>query len=689
VFEVNGPNFDIGTGDMYDCKPLVWGICGQTANGGSPQGQIEQLMRVTAFSAPTVTFDPPMRFNYANSNYTTPVSALLTSPVTGAGFENMRVLGELTAGSAVPFMVNGYADWITGVQWINNALGTFAPTSTIVVQDCHHCLIFENDIWQGLTQAGGAGITLKTVSDTLIMNNDVHVGNIYCQPTGCVDVVFAYNYIHDSYYPSSNKIITNVLVSHNFSHFDLWEGNEAAGIQWDMSHEAKSNETAFRNNFYGADPPFLNAEGVRAMEASGYSRFANFIGNITGVIPNYTSPVNHYKDVPDGTGINCTTHNSVFWLGCNGQNWPLDTLTPTTAMLWGNCDLVNAACQFNNADVPSAYNEYTGTTLALTNSSGNTWTGTLPANGALARCVYGQNIANIPGSPVGNLANNTYVLGYDESLNGTLTGANRGIAASPASTVDCSSGGGAVSITLTSAIGTPVLNYVAPTNSAGALRNAIPGNHTLPPSFLGSMPAESHAHGGTQINWWKVCTNYPTCTTFKVQPYPLAGPDVANGPYTTVAGGGSGTAYDVPMKIWDQNSPIDTTLQVSYSISSWGTFSGGQQPITLATAPSSTLQLTGEFQITGASPAGCNGTYHISAYTPSSTPIVQFGLASNPGCSGGTFLFPDVHRFSNTAFVNDGIPWVPNPNGRDYVNGGANGRNYSNGVTGANGRKYP
>ena len=179
-------------------------------------------------------------------------------------------------------------------------------------------------------------------------------------------------------------------------------------------------------------------------------------------------------------------------------------------------------------------------------------------------------------------------------------------------------------------------------------QNTVPATQTLPASFF--MPTTAYSSGGTGLSWWKVCTNYPTCSTFQTQPFPPIGPDVTGGDINGTGGfpNYAGLAYHIPAYVAWKNMPIDTSYQNSYSItgSSW---SGGTETLTV-TGPAGVL-ISGEFQISG---GACAGTFMMTGSTSST---VSYALASNPGsCSGTTMKFPDVRQFNESVYQGTSPP---------------------------------
>lgn len=194
------------------------------------------------------------------------------------------------------------------------------------------------------------------------------------------------------------------------------------------------------------------------------------------------------------------------------------------------------------------------------------------------------------------------------------------------------------------------------TGNFSGFSNSVPGSTNLPCSFFlaayTSTTCTAHPSGGTGLSFWKVCTNYPTCSTFSTPTWPYAGPDVTGGPNA------SGFAYDNPAEIAWRNLPVDSSFQHTYTItaSSWA---GGTETLTVSGLPASAQHVLGAFQLSGVG-AGCTsgatfGNNSEVLMTGSSTTTIAYALASNPGANActGSFLFPDVRQFSSAVFSAD------------------------------------
>lgn len=179
-----------------------------------------------------------------------------------------------------------------------------------------------------------------------------------------------------------------------------------------------------------------------------------------------------------------------------------------------------------------------------------------------------------------------------------------------------------------------------PTSLGGAMAsfsNPVPTTETLPNSYLFS----------SRPSFFNVCTTWTTfptvCQSSTSVPWPPIGPDVTGG--TVYTGFNyAGHANDIPAQIAYASMPVDPAYQVSYAISSYS-WAGGVETVNLGSSPSAN-GITGRFQISG---GNCAGVYTISN-SGAPTTFVQFLAPVNPGCSGGSFLYPYVLQWSANAF---------------------------------------
>lgn len=197
-----------------------------------------------------------------------------------------------------------------------------------------------------------------------------------------------------------------------------------------------------------------------------------------------------------------------------------------------------------------------------------------------------------------------------------------------------------------------------PTSLSGnaiPFQNLVPSSNNLPCSFwmtgFLSTTCTPFPSGGTGISWWKVCTNYPTCSTSYIPPFPANGPDVAGGTYT---GFGVGTANDIPAaKAW-RTLPIDTSLQQSYAITG-SSFTGGVETLTVSGLPVG-MHLMGPMKISGGNCDTAGVEVNITSNNaPGGTPTtISYARGSSASCTTGSVLWPQVRQFNKAVFQNDG-----------------------------------
>jgi hypothetical protein len=177
-----------------------------------------------------------------------------------------------------------------------------------------------------------------------------------------------------------------------------------------------------------------------------------------------------------------------------------------------------------------------------------------------------------------------------------------------------------------------------PTALSDGYSNSVPASHTLPASFYySSQPA-----------FWNDGIGHSSI------PWPATGPDVSGGNISNVGG----YANNIPAELCYANSPVDTSYQTSYTVSS-ASWSSGMETLTFPSSTfSSSLLPQGEIRISGVNPPGLDGTFQITASTTNS---VSFALASNPGSFvSGAMLYPNVRLFNaNNCYPASGKPAPP------------------------------
>jgi len=157
--------------------------------------------------------------------------------------------------------------------------------------------------------------------------------------------------------------------------FNLFEGNDGAAHYQDDIHGSHFMETDFRNRWVGWE----TTKSVDTMPELlfSHSRYANIIGNVEGTASYHT---NYQFLFPTTATSACSTTIDVFGYAwtfgsspyCGNDpnnNVPSDPLVATSAMRWGNCDVVSSPnCRFVSSEVPNGFSDGSGSPSLYINS---------------------------------------------------------------------------------------------------------------------------------------------------------------------------------------------------------------------------------------------------------------------------------------------------------------------------------
>lgn len=599
----------VDNGQVFTCTENK-NYCSNQGTGGAASSQV-QVVVPTAISGTgpyNVTIDRPLYGSNWNSAQS-PYAHWVSSPLTGSGIEDLSVDVVTTGSTNNPIAFNTTLNcWVKGCRLIGGHTKImdvfFAPRSSIV----------NNYVTSMVGGALAYPISLDNSGDILELNNIItYAGGPIIDEPESGDVI-AYNYSRDYWGQINNQFTQNWFDDHTAAwQFSLLEGNQLGIVNEDAVHGTHDLNTFFRNQITTFDGFTQLTKNTSAFFLRWGARFMNVIGNVLGT-PSWNTQY-------ECTAPSCVSSDfTIYTLGTSSGPVFNDGLVKPTLMRWGNYDTVNNAVQWNSGEVPSSLTAGAGFTATLSGSGVGPYTATL---------------ANTPIQPFNSVINTGSVYGYDVNGTGTITGT--GIASG---SINLSTG--VVTVTFSASTSSAVtINYVQQTGSASIYANPLPASHTLPNSFF--LTANTRSNGGTGLPWWKVCTNYPTCSTTQINPFPAIGPDVVGG------NGAGGFAYDIPAAIAWKTLPVDPFYQKSYTVTN-AVWSGGT--VTLTVSGMGTNPFIGEFTVSGITPSGYNGTYIM---TGSSTTTVKYALASSPGTysSGGTMLFPNVRQFNETVYMND------------------------------------
>lgn len=339
-------------GGVYVCASPSASCAQQTSeNNQSAQAQTVYITKVTGSGPYTVTFSSPIYMPNWSSDSTATANWQDPSHVAmGMGLEDMTVVecvssstpGCTSASTASPsgvYIQEAYASWIKGVRFIGSS-----GNDTVYLQSSKNSLLANNYFFSDLALDGadGGNIGFGHDSDDLIINNIGEFGFFDEGTGGQEGDVLAYNY---SAAGNAGYVQSSSFQHQGGSAFILHEGNNLGVIEDDDTWGTHDFNTFFRNYVRGWDPPYTSYSCCeRGLLEDSFSRFGNLIGNVidsgNGLITNYLSTVS-------------SPQSQYFAFGFYSNNLPSDPLTQASAMLWGNCDTVNATCRFTGSEVPS------------------------------------------------------------------------------------------------------------------------------------------------------------------------------------------------------------------------------------------------------------------------------------------------------------------------------------------------
>jgi len=379
-------------------------------------------------SGTNITITPGLRMpNWRSSQ--SPGAWWATSPVAYDGVEDLSIDGT-SGGQYGVQLFNCASCWVKGIRSI-------APGRA------HVGLLYSNhdtvrDSYFFSTQNAAAesyGVENGAASDNLIENNIFQkVAAAQMTASDCEGCVFGYNFNINDWYSVSSGWDSQGAYKHSVVSYALWEGNQGDGLYFDLFHGTGHFITAFRNRYDGhtINNGTTTTGHTNPFIVYPYNRYHNIIGNVLGQSGYHTT----YTFLQGQGG---SEDVAIFVVGTGTVNCCQsgDNLTPTSLMRWGNYDTVNAAVRFVNAEVPSSFNDTSGSPSLFVNAVPSSQT--LPASfylsskpswwpaakpwPAIGPDVSGGNIANVGGHAYTIPAADCYTNVMGGSSNGTASGA--------------------------------------------------------------------------------------------------------------------------------------------------------------------------------------------------------------------------------------------------------------------------
>ncbi len=277
-----------------------------------------------------VTFSPGLYMpNWSSGNNAQMIWQQSSAWSYGMGVEDMTANFAYNANEKFD-IGNTYAWWVKGVRI------TGYPTNTSVgIGQSAHGLFFNNYIYgqnpDNLSSNISEPLLRSSDSDNLLLNNIITGGICAWADGQTTGDVIAYNFCRDT----MTQYYISVSLDHlPYESFLLTEGNQFPQAHDDDTHGTHDLNTYFRNYLRGWDSPYVTLNPW-SFTLDNYQRFDNIIGNVLGG-PLSTA----YQGTSSGAGNVYVFPSS-------------DTLTQSSAMRWGNCDVISAGCRFVNSEVPT------------------------------------------------------------------------------------------------------------------------------------------------------------------------------------------------------------------------------------------------------------------------------------------------------------------------------------------------
>jgi hypothetical protein len=360
------------TGAVWSCQAV--NVCSQ--QGGIGQGRPgrgqTQVVRVTGMSGGacpcTVTISPGLYMPNWRSSQSPGAWWSSSLPISGSGAEDLSMDHSASSADGGAFIFNGYGIWLKNIRSLN------AHQKHVWMYQSVHTTV-RDSYFYGTQAAASDSYATDTLTggDQLIENNIFQHIAAPMLNEGGQGTVHGYNFAIDDYYTKGGS--TDWQQASSYQHalgnaFILWEGNSGIALTSDDIHGTSHFITAFRNYWHGHDPAGGSSGGktqsTNAIQLEAYNRFYNVIGNVLGTSGYFT----YYEAAPNSAtdpGSASYANRSIYNLGFSanqGTHWdgptpmPNDLLVKSTSYRWGNYDTVNAAVQWNNAEVPFGLSNY-------------------------------------------------------------------------------------------------------------------------------------------------------------------------------------------------------------------------------------------------------------------------------------------------------------------------------------------
>lgn len=402
------------TGNVYVCdkgSPNCAALDGPSGGQRSGRAQL-QIVTVTNISGSVVTFTPALRMpNWSSAR--TPGAFWSSAPNKGVGVEDLSV--DFTNASVQSGIViwNCSNCWVKGIRSVYSTHNGTAERNHIWLVLSPHATIRDSYFYGSASlHSEGYGVEAYPSSDSLIENNIFqNMPSPQMINAACSGCVVGYNFsINDA---NDSSYLFNSLTLHAGGIDNtLVEGNIGNSYREDYFHGSHNFNTAFRNYYNGWESGITG--GLVASITNAQGRYTNQIGNVFGRAGTTTN----YQITPSGG-----SEPAVYEFGLGNGTLANDNLVLSTAMRWGNYDVVNGAVRWQSSEVPSAISQYSNPVPSSQSLPASFYLNSKPAWwGNVSWPAIGPDVTNGNISGVGGHANKIPAQVCYESMNGPVDG---------------------------------------------------------------------------------------------------------------------------------------------------------------------------------------------------------------------------------------------------------------------------
>lgn len=238
---------------------------------------LSMTFRITSLTDTTVTFEPPLPFDF--SPYHPRVGPFAIPPLIGVGLEDFTIDLQGMASPGIEYS-QMWNCWIQNVE-IKNSAGKVLTLYAVLKSEIRHCYLHDS------AKAGPntEGLDFyRDVAWNLIEDNiSYQAGGIVIGDWqgGDVGNVIAYNLAYATSSGDPTVAGYDIDVNHGSNNlFNLLEGNIAGGVMADGYFGSTSHDTLYRNWLTATHPTARN--NLAAVKLKHFSDYFNVVGNILG-----------------------------------------------------------------------------------------------------------------------------------------------------------------------------------------------------------------------------------------------------------------------------------------------------------------------------------------------------------------------------------------------------------------------